>query len=523
MKISGTQPRYERILTQKMRQVFPLASRRGRAALWKMLEQLRPALEAIDPNRSTLPEFPTAELRLGTKPCGDPQQVIDRVLSLFGGLPNWAHPLTQMNLMPPTTAVSVVTAFLTALFNPDMCSTEFSGKRLAEAESRVVTLLSELVGYDPHRSFGFFTYGGTAAIQYGIMLGLEKASPGRYLNGQQEAVKIICSNAAHFSVRSAAGMLGLGSRNVVQVETNSADEMNLTDLARKGSEVLAGGAKIGCVVATLGTTDTFGLDNLAGVARIRDRWQRQFKLDYPILIHADAAIGWAWNFFRDYDFAANPLQFPAATLEAVKQVVKKLADLPLADTISLNPHKYGYAPIPAAFLLFRENGGSLAPLRRQAEDMPQLYYVNGRHPGAYTLETTRYAGGAISTLANMMLLGREGYQAILGRTVEMGLYLREQLAQLKFFKVVNADTNGGATIFYYTRPGLTVREENGLNRVIMGLLRTGNPDLPINLSSTFTKDGRIVLKSLIMTPFVGPREIDRLVIAIRRAARAAAG
>jgi glutamate/tyrosine decarboxylase-like PLP-dependent enzyme len=515
MKIAETKlPKYQRLIRQKMRPAFPLSSSRGMGELWRMLDQIRPALNGLDLDRPSLPELGATD---GSR------KVLDQVLSLFNGLPNWAHALTQKNLMPPTTAVSVVTAFLTALFNPDVCSTEFSGTRLAEAEEKVVRFLSELVGYDPRISYGFFTYGGTFALQYGILLALEKASPGRYLTGRREDVKIICSDSAHFSIRGAAGSLGVGTRNVVRVKTNENDEMSLSELEQRGNEILARGEKIACVVATLGTTDTFGLDNLLGIARVRDKWVSRFGLEYPISIHADAAVGWAWNFFRDYDFAANPLQFPKRTLEAIRKIVKRVGYLKLADTISLNPHKYGYAPIPSSFILFRENGRTLAPLKRQSEDMPQLYSVGARHPGAYTMETTRFAGGVISTLANLMVLGREGYQAILGQVVEMGLQLRERLATIENIRVINNEGAGGATIFYFSLPGQSLAEQNALNKRVLDYLQAGTGDSAINLSSTFTKEGRIVLKSLIISPFITPQDIEKIREIVSRAAQKAGG
>lgn len=514
MRVETNLPKYQSLVRLKLKNAFPLSSPKGMGELWKMMDHIRPVLNGIDLDRPCLPEMGSAD---GSR------NVLDHVLSLFSGLPNWAHPLTQKNLMPPTTAVSVVTAFLTALFNPDVCSPEFSGARLTEAEGQVVNILSRMVGYDPRVSFGFFTYGGTLALQYGILLGLERATPGRYLTGQQAGVKILCSDSAHFSVRSAAGATGLGTYNVVRVKTNDNDEMSLSHLERQGNQVLARGEKIACVVATLGTTDTFGLDNLAGIARVRDNWVARFGLNYPISIHADAAIGWAWSFFKDYDFAANPLQFPDQTLEAIQKVVKKISYLDLADTISLNPHKYGYTPIPASFILFRQNGKLLAPLKRSAEEMPQLYGVGTRHPGAYTIETTRYAGGVLATLANLRLLGKEGYQAILGQVTEMGTLMRSKLAVIDRVRVINQEGVGGGTIFYFSRPDQTISEQNALNKKILDLLQAEIGADAVNLSSTFTKEGRIVLKSLIISPFVTPDDVARICRIVAAAARKALG
>jgi glutamate/tyrosine decarboxylase-like PLP-dependent enzyme len=515
--------RYQVMLERQIRQGFPAASARGMSHLMDSLSAIRPVLEGIDFNSPSFSGIKASEFKFPGRGMSDPQEVIDHIIGLFNGLPNWAHPLTQKNLMPPTTSVSVVTAFLTALFNPDICSPEFSGRLIEEAEKKAVSVLSRIVGYDPRVSYGFFTYGGTFGIERGIRLSLDKVFPYRAKTGHMEGVKIVSSESAHFSVKSAAEDLGLGSDNVIRIRSNKEGEMSILDLEDKCREMLNHGEKIACIVATIGTTDTFGLDNIAGISRLRDDLASKYHLNYPISIHADAAVAWAWGFFRDYDFKANPLQFPAETLKALRKITRKLDSLGLADTIDVNPHKYGYVPIPSSFLLFKENGATLAPLKRSPEEMPQLHNVGPKHPGAYTMETTRYAGGVLGTLANLMFFGREGYQAMLGRIVEMGIRFRKKLSYIKGIRVINRRGVGGGTIFYFRTPGKTVAEQNNLNQRIYDSLNGNEGDQAINLSTSFTRDGVLVLKSLIMSPFVSSEDIDKACDLIVRAVRQANG
>jgi glutamate/tyrosine decarboxylase-like PLP-dependent enzyme len=317
--------------------------------------------------------------------------------------------------------------------------------------------------------------------------------------------------------------LGVGSDNVVKVKADREGEMSLLDLENKAREILERGEKIACIVATVGTTDTFGLDNIAGISRLRAELVSSYKLDYPISIHADAAVGWAWGFFRDYDFILNPLQFSRETLKALNKITRKLNSLGLADTIDVNPHKYGYVPIPASFLLFKENGATLAPIKRNPEEMPQLYDVGPKHPGAYTMETTRYAGGILGTLANFMFFGREGYQAMLGRVVESGIQFRKKLSKIKGIKVVNRRGVGGGTLFYFLLSGRTIDEQNYLNQRIYDNLCRNEGERALNLSISFTGDGMLVLKSMIMSPFVSEADIEKEVELISRAVFEALG
>ena len=66
-------------------------------------------------------------------------------------------------------------------------------------------------------------------------------------------------------------------------------------------EALTNGKKIAAIIATLGTTDAFGLDDLESIVALRDTLVDDFQLDYRPHIHADAVIGWAWSVFNNYD------------------------------------------------------------------------------------------------------------------------------------------------------------------------------------------------------------------------------
>src|SRR6185436_865836 len=91
--------------------------------------------------------------------------------------------------------------------------------------------------------------------------------------------------------------------------TSPENEMRVCLFETMLRDVLKQGRKVAAIVATMGTTDAFGLDDLAAIIEIRDRLRDEFSLAYTPHIHADAVIGWAWSVFNDYDFANNPLGF----------------------------------------------------------------------------------------------------------------------------------------------------------------------------------------------------------------------
>ncbi len=104
------------------------------------------------------------------------------------------------------------------------------------------------------------------------------------------------------------------------------------------------GEKVAVILVTMGTTDAFGVDDLGAIAALRDELAREYRLEKPPHIHADAVIGWAWSAFRDYDFAGNPLGFHARTLRSLMDSVGRIGALPRADSLGIDFHKTGYAP-----------------------------------------------------------------------------------------------------------------------------------------------------------------------------------
>ncbi|MCH9018085.1 MAG: hypothetical protein IIB89_10035, partial [Chloroflexi bacterium] len=117
---------------------------------------------------------------------------------------------------------------------------------------------------------------------------------------------------------------------------------------------LKNGRKIACIVATMGTTDAFGLDDLQAIHEIRDNLVDEFQLDYRPQIHADAVIGWAWSVFNDYDFEENPLGFQHRTVRALAGTTRRIQHLGLADSIGIDFHKTGFTPYISSLFLTRD-------------------------------------------------------------------------------------------------------------------------------------------------------------------------
>jgi glutamate/tyrosine decarboxylase-like PLP-dependent enzyme len=263
---------------------------------------------------------------------------------------------------------------------------------------------------------------------------------------------ILASEHSHYASLNAAGWLGIGQQNVIRVRTHRDNSIDLAALESAAREVLASGRRIAAIIATLGTTDAFGIDDLAGVFALRERLVSEFALDYRPHLHADAVIGWAWSVFRDYDFSANPLGFRGRTVRALAAAASRIGCLHLADSLGIDFHKTGFAPYISSLFLLKDRA-EFSTLVRERSQMPYLYHTGQYHPGMFTLETSRSATGVMAALANLLLLGKSGFRTLIGHAVEMAEILREEIIARPELSVVNDDNFGPVTLFRAYPPG----------------------------------------------------------------------
>ena len=257
-----------------------------------------------------------------------------------------------------------------------------------------------------------FTFGGTGTLLYAIRMGIEKALPGTMQTGMKgEPPVIVCSDQAHYAAKTAASWLGLGLNNVVTIATAPNNEIRTCLLETEFRRLLKDGRRIACIIATMGTTDAFGLDSLEQIHQIRDDLVREFSLDYVPQLHADAVIGWAWSVFRDYDFGRNSLEFPDRTLRALAGTNRRMRHLHLADSIGVDYHKTGFAPYISSAVLCEKLATDLQILSRNQATTPYLFQSGEYNPGRFTLETSRSGSGPMAALGALQLLGKTGLRS----------------------------------------------------------------------------------------------------------------
>lgn len=425
--------------------VDPLAREIG--SFVKKLDQLRP--EAKGPAylgdsgdlTYTYPWVKDVKIR---QEMGDLDVVLDEVVQLFQGAPNWGSPLTMCNVNPNANLAALMASMMSQVFAANILEGEYAWN-VHRAELETAGMMGNLIGWNPMNTGAIYTYGGGGCWTYGLKYGLTRVLPDSRTKGVRTDAKVICSRQAHYVQQNATDWLGLGMDNLVLVRTDvHTNQMDLVHLEEILDDLALKGIPVALVVCTMGTTDAGAFDPIGKVREILDRHPNPAGFGKAIL-YADAVVGWSWVTFKDYDIELNPLQFSKRILPMLQQNGDAMRELLHADAVGIDFHKAGWAPYVSSCFLYK-NAEEFESLHRRGEDA----YLQARtpyNPMYYTLEVSRTASGSLAGWATLKYFGIEGMQAILGGILESKYDLYDRLAELSDLVCVNPDDSHLVTLF----------------------------------------------------------------------------
>ena len=201
---------------------------------------------------------------------GNLRDARDAIFPFYWGTDEWYSKLHLENVKGPANYASLVGSLACLLKNPNLCIDTYS-QRSNELEVKAITSLANLVFYNTETPWGIFNMGGTISNLYGGKIGIEKVLPGAMSKGLQ-GVKLagIVSEAAHYSNKTLAGWLGIGTDNLHSIATDSHFAMRIDLLADKLDELYRHEVRVAFVIATFGGTDGFGIDDVAAIRQLID-------------------------------------------------------------------------------------------------------------------------------------------------------------------------------------------------------------------------------------------------------------
>ena len=361
--------------------------------LWAMQAE-----ESMPPGTLMSRNYETAQANpeIHTLP-GNLKDARDAIFPFLWGTDGWQSKLHLENVKGPPNFASLVGSIAALLKNPNLCVDTYC-LRSNELEVKSITALANLIFYHTETPWGVFTIGGTISNLYGGKIGIEKVAPGSMQNGLngQNLVGLV-SEAGHYSNATLAGWLGIGVNNLHSVPTDSNMSMRLDLLEEKLEQLYSNGSKVAFVIATFGTTDAFGIDDIASIKEIITRKAEAHAQVVPHL-HVDAAVGWISSFLTDYDVAANPMKCAEDTLDLIRTTQQATVGFRSADSVTIDFHKMGWGHYPSSAFIVRKRD-DLLHLTRTLEDIPYFSEADFRHdPALFTLECSRPGIGPYACL-----------------------------------------------------------------------------------------------------------------------------
>jgi tyrosine decarboxylase / aspartate 1-decarboxylase len=257
----------------------------------------------------------------------------------------------------------------------------------AKLEKETIDILSGLL--NGKGSMGFLVSGGTEANLLAMLAARNMAG--------LEAPEIVLPESAHFSFEKICGLLKIKPVYAALDGNFKVDCQAVEKLVNKNTIAIVGTAG----TSELGVVDPIG--ELSEIAQGHSVW-----------LHVDAAFGGLVIPFLnesdlDFDFRLEGVQ-----------------------SITVDPHKMGLAPVPAGGILFR-NSKTIDCIKT---DTP---YLTTRDQ--YTFVGTRTGASAAATWAVFKSLGREGFQKNVYGCMRNTKFLQKGVKDLGFKLVVEPTLN----------------------------------------------------------------------------------
>lgn len=304
-----------------------------------------------------------------------------------------------------------------------------------EIERRTIRWIADLIGY-PTDCGGIFTSGGTMANFTAIETALRNVAPydttvhGLQAEDFQGPFTIYMSDhEGHVSITRVADLLNLG-RNAVRFVASKDDfTMDAKDLERRLDEDQANGYYPFCVVGQVGSINVGAVDPLEDIARIcRER---------GIWFHADGACG--------------------AVGAMLPEKESLFRGLELADSVTLDPHKWLYIPYECGCVLVRD------PEKLRRSFSMSAPYLRGSLPTEYTgLDYLEYGPQmsrgfrALKVWMTLKHYGKQGYQQLLRQNIRCAEHLDRLVRQADDFEVLHEPT---LFIYSFRYAPASLREE----------------------------------------------------------------
>ena len=451
--------------------------------------------------QSQLPVYPTVSAkdltaRLSSSLPIEPQD-IDAVMADFEAVASNGrhngHPRMFGYVQSSASFAGAVADFLASAFNQNVTSWR-SAPSATTVEHEVIGWLKEMVGFDPIGS-GVLLSGGSFANFAGLAIAL-RSSTDVDLNRKGVAAlrgkpRIYTSTVTHMSIAKAASMLGLGKDAIVALPVDKTFTLDARALERQIVNDRAAGHHAVCVVATAGDVNTGAIDAIDEIANVCDA--------NDVWLHVDGSYG--------------------ALAASAPLIGDAMRGLNRADSLSLDPHKWLYAPLDAGCLLVRD-AAALRQAFSEGADYIDVVADQGMSEFAYWDHSPELSRRfrALKIWLMLKIHGARAIQQAINGNIATARHLADTITTSDDFELL-APAPLSIVCFRYSGADLSRRSDfakaDDFNkRLMVEVQRDGDSYL-----SNAMIDGRFALRACIVNFRTTNADVERLLETIRRVAK----
>ena len=222
----------------------------------------------------------------------------------------------------------------------------------------------------------------------------------------RQAPVIVVQGDAHYSVARAAGIIGLGTQNVLRAALDERRKLDPQKLDEQLAELIAQGHRVVAVSACACATPIGAFDPLRDIAAVCRK--------HGVWMHVDAAHGGAALLSRRYRHL----------LDGVDQ----------ADSLVWDAHKMMFMPALCAFVLYRDKRHRFETFRQEAPYLfdPSAPGMAEYDSGMLTLECTKRAA-AFGLWGTWSMFGPTLFEDLVDVTFDLGRVFYDKLSAAEDF------------------------------------------------------------------------------------------
>jgi L-2,4-diaminobutyrate decarboxylase len=421
-----------------------------------------------------------------------PARVAEIALETLARGQNLHHPHYVGHQVPAPLPLAGLFDLVGAVTNQVMAIYEM-GPWATAVEHAIVDAVGERLGFAPNSFSGLVTSGGTLANLTGLLAARNVTLGDSWtagLSGRSPAPVVVVHADAHYSVTRSAGILGLGTDQIILATLDAKRRMDPNQLDATLQGLRSRGVPIVAVAATSCATPIGAFDELPAIADVCSR--------HEVWLHVDAAHGGALAFSPRHRHL--------------------VAGIERADSVVCDAHKMMFMPALCAMLFYRNPAHRLAAFHQEAPYLfdPLVPELAEFDSGVANLECTKRAA-AFGVWGVWSLLGSQIFADMVDVTIDLAQQFHGMLHAADDFQTLH-EPQCNIVAFRHLPAELFDAPAERVDLFQLRLRRTVIESGEYYLVGS-RLDGRPVLRTTMMNPLTTADDLRGLIDSLRRFGR----